>query len=84
MNNSAKKQVNFIKMSKKKGKIDEKPISIETIKLKEEVQIPREFMYCSKREEDGKIKCQVFFDIEFMFEDEEEFLKYFDVEKDEI
>ena len=84
MNNFVKKQINFIKMSKKKGNIDEKTISIETTKLKEEVKIPREFMYCSKREEDGKIKCQVFFDIEFIFEDEEEFLRYFDVQKNEI
>lgn len=84
MNNSAKKQVNFIKMSKKKGKIDNKPISIETIRLKDEVKIPREFMYCSKREENGKIVCKVFFDLDFTFESEEEFLQYFDVEKDYI
>ena len=84
INKSYLEDRNPIKMLKKRKnssneKVEEE-IKIEKIKLKENVKLPTDMFYCSKRIEDGKIVCKVFCELDISFDDEKEFLEYFDVE----
>lgn len=83
-NTSYQKNKNNIRMLRRKENLQSDEVSenikLETIKLKDKVKVPSNLFYCSRIIENGKIVCKVFCELDITFDDESEFLKYFDIE----